>query len=140
MKVEELPFFGPVINEAGLKSQLGDNGQYYCSGKLFGMCKCCDGGCGPDNGENCDACMELDIKRRNLGPHYLINPRGNVCKMGSAMNFYCLKETLSTSKSLFGKSNVNRLKCTDNDSCRSCRSVTFSVGSLGRYKNITSKW
>lgn len=38
-------------------AKLGTVQKYYCGGELMGRCKCCDGHCGPDNGENCDACM-----------------------------------------------------------------------------------
>lgn len=48
---------------------------------MAGVCSCCDGHCGPDNGENCDACMELDVKRWNLSKGYLINTAGYACRV-----------------------------------------------------------
>jgi len=33
--------------------RLGSSGKFYCGGKLETKCYCCDGNCGPTNGENC---------------------------------------------------------------------------------------
>jgi hypothetical protein len=40
-----------------MRAELGTTSKYFCGGKLIGSCRCCDGNCGPTNGENCDACM-----------------------------------------------------------------------------------
>ena len=59
-------YFRAQKNRDGLNAVMGDTSKYYCGGRMMGKCSCCDGECGPDNGENCDACMELDVKRWNL--------------------------------------------------------------------------
>jgi hypothetical protein len=53
-------------NAKGRNARLGENGKYYCGGPLEGPCDCCNGYCGPENGCNCSACMQLDIKMRCL--------------------------------------------------------------------------
>jgi hypothetical protein len=68
-------------NKAGLDAALGNAAKYYCGGTLIGKCSCCDGGCGPDNGENCDACMQLDVQRWKLDKGYLVNTGGFVCQV-----------------------------------------------------------
>lgn len=56
-----------IKNSKGRDSHLGVSGKYYCGQKnLIGKCGCCDGSCGPTNGENCDDCMEEDLKRFGL--------------------------------------------------------------------------
>ena len=50
------------MNDHGDLAELGETGKYYCGRKnLIGRCVCCDGHCGPTNGENCDSCMKLDV-------------------------------------------------------------------------------
>lgn len=68
-----------IKNSKGKFSQLGLSGKYYCGGKLIGICGCCDGNCGPSNGENCDECMAADLKRYNLPKGYLVNTDGVPC-------------------------------------------------------------
>lgn len=67
-------------------ARLGSSGKYYCGKKLDGdPCLCCNGYCGPIEGCNCSACMELDIQSRRL-------PKGNL-KVFVAINLkyiYCI--------------------------------------------------
>lgn len=78
-------------NSNGDISQFGTTGKYYCGKKsLIGKCRCCDGHCGPTNGENCDACMELDLKKYGLCKGFLVNSQGVVCKLDrNSRNYYC---------------------------------------------------
>jgi hypothetical protein len=42
------------LAQIGLSPQLGSTGKFYCGGKLDGpKCSCCNGYCGPTNGQNC---------------------------------------------------------------------------------------
>lgn len=59
--------------------QIGVTGKFYCGGKLETPCKCCDGTCGPTNGENCVECMRLDQQKRNLQKGHLVNSSGRPC-------------------------------------------------------------
>ena len=78
-------------NSNGDISQFGTTGKYYCGKKnLIGKCGCCNGHCGPTNGENCDACMELDMKKYGLCKGFLVNAEGTVCKLDKdTKNYYC---------------------------------------------------
>ena len=73
LKIDELK------NGKGRLAHLGVNGKFYCGEKLEGYCSCCNGFCGPTNGENCLECMKLDLERRGLKKGLLVNARGNVC-------------------------------------------------------------
>ncbi len=77
-----------ILHKSYLEHQYGPNhqvklgmfGKYYCGGKLGGKpCNCCNGICGPTNGENCVKCMQLDQLRRGLKPQELVNNDGSVC-------------------------------------------------------------
>lgn len=50
-----------VLRVAGCQPEgahLGKTGKFYCNGNLGGpKCHCCNGKCGPTNGENCRKCM-----------------------------------------------------------------------------------
>ena len=71
----------------------GETGKYYCGKKnLIGKCDCCDGRCGPTNGENCNACMELDVKRFRLDPGFLVNPEGMICKAAPSGKYFCSRK------------------------------------------------
>lgn len=50
-----------VKNAKGREARFGDHVKYYCGGDLLFKCRCCDGYCGPTNGENCIDCMRLDM-------------------------------------------------------------------------------
>lgn len=82
-------------NKAGLEARLGSTGKYYCTGKLNGLCHkngtrgCCDGYCGPSNGCNCRACMELDIESRRLPKGYWVNRAGMKCTKAADGKIYC---------------------------------------------------
>ena len=40
-------------NRLGRKVLIGTTGKYYCEDSLGIKCQCCDGNCGPTNGDNC---------------------------------------------------------------------------------------
>lgn len=61
------------------RPKMGTTGKFYCSGKLETKCICCNGYCGPSNGENCVECMKLDMRRLGLRRGYLVNSKGKVC-------------------------------------------------------------
>ena len=81
-----------IFNKNGDKSVAGENGKYYCgNGNL--QCECCDGSCGPDDGCNCSACMELDVQTRGLTHHYLVNRNGDPSEFNTSEDrFYCGKK------------------------------------------------
>ena len=103
-------YFKPVTNSKGRKAALGSTSKYYCGGQLLGRCECCDGFCGPDSGENCDACMELDIKRWNLSRTYLINTIGYICQVLRVQGIprvCCFRLISAKMGGLFSKNEVN---------------------------------
>lgn len=77
-----------VKNGRGRDAGFGEHNKYYCGGLLGFKCKCCDGSCGPTNGENCIDCMRLDIEFHKLGPGTLLNAAGHVSKIEDA-KAYC---------------------------------------------------
>ena len=104
------------VNRKEVQAQLGETGKYYCKSKLIGKCNCCDGYCGPTNGQNCDACMELDVKRLNLAAGYLVNPTGYVSMLNPHTKlYYCGRQI--EEKKFFG---VNKIKCLDGNQCTEC--------------------
>ena len=77
------------VNRNGSTARLGSTGKYYCGKKLDGpKCNCCDNYCGLSTGCNCSACMELDIKARNLPRGWLVNKQGFVARKSGRL-FYC---------------------------------------------------
>lgn len=54
---------------------LGSTSKYYCGKDIGFKCGCCNG-CGPTDGDNCVACMILDVKTKNLPKGYLVNKFG----------------------------------------------------------------
>jgi hypothetical protein len=58
---------------------IGTTGKFYCGQKLETKCNCCNGFCGPNNGENCIECMKMDILKHGLSKGYLVNTDGNAC-------------------------------------------------------------
>lgn len=76
-----------IVNRAGRESSIGNTGKFYCGGPLITPCKCCDGNCGLENGENCLGCMELDVKMRSLPRGYLVNSRGLICRVNVGKSF-----------------------------------------------------
>jgi hypothetical protein len=87
-----------------MMAKLGISGKYYCGTNLSGpRCVCCDGVCGGKfmNGCNCAACMELDLKARNLPKgHWLVNADGFNAKKSSKNGlFYCGRRVLTGNRS-----------------------------------------
>lgn len=71
-------FVLPVPNY-GKVPHLGTTGKFYCGDKLGLLCSCCNGSCGPTNGENCLRCMRLDLIRFGLPKGHLLNGKGSIC-------------------------------------------------------------
>ena len=68
------------LTQIGKAPKLGTTGKFYCGSKLEPpKCSCCNGYCGPTNGENCFECMKLDMMRFGLSKGYLVNSEGRVC-------------------------------------------------------------
>ncbi|CAF3927391.1 unnamed protein product [Rotaria sp. Silwood1] len=91
------------VNKYGRAATIGLSGKYYCGGYLDYMhCRCCDGRCGPNNGCNCSACMELDIEKRRLPKGTLVNRDGAPASRSQkdGKTFYCgrriLKQTIDS--------------------------------------------
>ena len=77
-----------MVNSLGRQARLGSTGKYYCGGE--GCSDCCNGGCGPTNGCNCEACMALDIKARSLPKGDLVNKEGHACRISTQTSkMYC---------------------------------------------------
>lgn len=103
----------------------------------MGLCGCCDGGCGPDNGENCDACMELDVKRWKLDKGYLINTAGYICQVLYAQGVprvTCFRVIQAKPNSLFASS-VRQIECKLGSPCSNCMQMENSL-KLGRYAGM----
>lgn len=73
----------------GKVPSLGKTGKFYCEGPLGLLCMCCNGKCGPTNGENCLRCMTLDTHRKGLTKGYLVNGLGSVCWKDKYDRFTC---------------------------------------------------
>ena len=104
------------LNSKQRTARLGVKGKYYCKGRT--NCKnCCDGRCGPTDGCNCGACMELDIESRKLPKNYWVNRSGATCRRSSETNkVYCGRKTdLPHSDGYCGPTNGPQ--------CRSCRII-----------------
>jgi hypothetical protein len=113
-----------VNNRFGRRAILGVVSKYYCGGKMTGKCNCCDGNCGPDNGENCDACMELDVKKWNLAKTYLVNTAGYVCQVLRVLGtpkVTCFRITGFRGTSLFGNKEI--VVCKAGSPCPPCAQV-----------------
>lgn len=65
-----------IQNKNGHLSWIGEMNKYYCGRDLDIKCNCPCKGCGPNDGDNCTACMKLDIETRNLPPGWLVNKKG----------------------------------------------------------------
>lgn len=96
--------------------KLGTTGKFYCGAKLDPpKCYCCNGYCGPTNGENCSECMKLDILRLRLPKGYLVNSEGHVCwKVGT--NFMC--NTMNY---------YHEGICKEGSPCRPCHNMTQNI-------------
>jgi hypothetical protein len=84
-----------TTNSSDRHSRLGASGKFYCQGPLNASCSCCDGNCGPTNGCNCVACMELDVASRCLPKGYLVNKEGRISKLAPNGNVYCGSKVMS---------------------------------------------
>jgi hypothetical protein len=137
-KSDPMSLFRPVMHNLGLRAALGDVGKYYCGGRLVGKCGCCDGGCGPDNGENCDACMELDVKRWKLDKGYLVNTAGFVCqvlRVQGVARVCCFRLMQAKSNNIFNSSSMKLVECKAGHPCDNCAQMENSIR-LGRYSAL----
>lgn len=77
-------------NNNGDISKLGNTGKYYCGKKVLN-CRCCNGYCGPTNGDNCESCQYLDIQNRKLDiVTYFVNKDGFPSRKSKETNtWYC---------------------------------------------------
>lgn len=119
-------------NRAGREAKLGESGKYYCRGRLNGPCHnngwsgCCDGYCGPTNGCNCRACMELDIDSRKLPKEYWINRTGMICTKGGDGKVHCGR------KLYWG--NSGQCEPIQGQQCGGCESLQFQLAE--RYQGL----
>ena len=119
----------PIItrrNSKGRKARLGESGKYYCGGTGCNDIGCCDGSCGPTNGCNCAACMQLDIDVRQLPPRYWVNREGAVCRKSQGKIYCGRKMDLFHSDGYCGPTN--------GPSCDSCKILNHQLDNL--YKNV----
>lgn len=130
-------YFRTQTNRDGLKAAMGDTSKYYCGGRMLGKCNCCNGECGPDNGENCDACMELDVKRWNLERGCLINTAGYVCQVlyvQGVKKVSCYRVICRKEGNIFSPQ-PRLTDCRPGNCCDNCTQMEYSL-SIGRYKGL----
>jgi len=102
---------------------IGVTGKFYCQGDVLGpKCYCCNGKCGPTNGENCVKCMQLDMTRRGLPKGYLIHANGQVCWLDNNQHFNC---GLMYS--------IERKACGKEGYCKWCHNLQKT---MNRYENL----
>ena len=108
-----LPIFFNIvcIIQGGDLAEWGISGKFYCGKRLRGDCGCCNGGCGPTTGCNCDACMQLDCKRYNLPKSFLVNPAGRVCQITARKSSFC------------GVFLDEKRFCKEGDACKPCKRI-----------------
>jgi hypothetical protein len=94
---------------------LGTSGKFYCGGKLETKCSCCNGHCGPTNGENCVECMKLDIQKFGLPKGYLVNTAGMVCYL-RGNDWVC-------GVKLF----YEQGQCSEGNTCRQCANMKKNI-------------
>jgi len=121
------------INSKGRQARLGSSGKFFCKSELDGKrCRCCNNFCGPTNGCNCSACMQLDIQNRKLPQGWLVNTDGFAARR-SAQNglFYCGRRVLV---GVFGCDGY----CGPNNgpSCDSCQKLDDQTKIGGRYARL----
>ena len=105
-----------TTNSSDRLSRLGASGKFYCQGPLNTKCACCNGTCGPTNGCNCVACMELDVSSRCLPNGYLVNKEGRVSKLAPNGNVYCGSKVMNGVPGCDGWCGPN-----NGPQCSSCR-------------------
>ena len=114
-----------VINRIGREASLGVSAKYYCGGPLVVKCNCCNGSCGPTNGENCLACMELDVKLRNL-------PKGSLVNSGGVMARVDYEERLAYC-GVHLPGIISAKRCLKGSPCQLCSNL---MKSMQRYKTL----
>lgn len=108
-----------ATNRAGRRARLGSTGKYYCDGRLDGTrCSCCNGRCGPSNGCNCSACMQLDVQKRKLPRGWLVNRDGASARCTSVTpgKFYCGRMVMQDDRRTDGYCGP-----TNGEQCLACR-------------------
>ena len=89
--VSKRDLFAPLSNKKNIRASRGESGKFYCAKKNDIKCvlkNCCDGNCGPDNGCNCTACIQLDKEFYQLEKNQMLNKMGVVCQLVNN-SFYC---------------------------------------------------
>ena len=117
-------YFQPeMMNSNGDLAKWGETGKYYCGkNNLIGRCTCCDGHCGDVDGENCDACQELDCQRFSVPHGYLVNASGFVCRRGKKNLYVCGRK--------------EKKICNEEKQCKDCFKMNIAVDKLGRYSKL----
>jgi hypothetical protein len=108
----------------GKVPHLGMTGKFYCGDKLGLLCNCCNGFCGPTNGENCPKCMKLDLIRLGLPFGYLVNGKGDICWKDSKGHFTCNALYYAPDMRTCGE---------ESSYCKFCRNTTISQE---RYRDL----
>jgi len=124
------------MNSKRRQARLGSSGKFYCGGQLDGeRCKCCNNYCGPTNGCNCSACMQLDIEQRKLPQGWLVNKDGFTARR-SAKNgmFYCGRRVLVGVPGCDGYCGPN-----DGPSCDACRKLDAQTTTGARYAHLIKR-
>ena len=117
-------------NSKGNVARIGQSGKYYCGKDLDRVdCRCCNGSCGPTNGCNCSACMQLDLFSRNLPKGWLVNREGYPSRKGSTGSFYCGRCVMKNVPNCDGFCGP-----TNGPNCDSCKKL--DVLAKNRYSNL----
>lgn len=118
-------------NDRGDYARLGATGKYYCGKKLEKRCGCCDGNCGINAGCNCNACMKLDLKARNLPKGWLVNRDGFVSRKGLTGQYYCGRKVLLSDSWCDGWCGP-----TNGPSCDACKTLDKLIQANNLYANL----
>ncbi|XP_013395836.1 E3 ubiquitin-protein ligase NRDP1 [Lingula anatina] len=117
-------------NRRNHEARLGSTGKYYCSQRLNGHCRCCNGYCGPTNGCNCEACMKLDVEGRCLPRGWLVNSDGAAARVGPETgHFYCGRRVLVGVRGCDGYCGP-----TNGPSCEACKKLDTQA--RDRYSSV----
>jgi hypothetical protein len=117
-------------NSKGYVARIGETGKYYCGKDLDRVdCRCCNGSCGPTNGCNCSACMQLDLNSRILPKGWLVNREGFPSKKGSTGQFYCGRCVMRNIPNCDGYCGPD-----NGPNCDSCKKL--DVLAKNRYSNL----
>jgi hypothetical protein len=131
IQLAEMREFQPlqkIKNGYGRLASLGHFTKYYCGGPLETKCDCCEGTCGPFDGNNCRACMLLDVSLRRLDyGKYLVNKEGRICVVSGA-RVWCGTKTYESA-------------CKDHycRECQGCEVCQCLMRDIARYLDVQSE-